>query len=270
MNTIQLNRYLKLLGISECKPSIHSLANILHAHLSKVPFENISKLYRLKKYNQMVIPDLDQYLEEIEKYHVGGTCYTNNYYLNSLLSSLGYEVKLCGADMNRPDVHLVNIVKVEGREFIADVGYAAPFMEPLPIDLSENFSFSYGADTYVINPKDEEGRSRLELYKNGNQRHGYIVKPRPRHISEFEPVILDSFRPSATFMNAILIVRFEKDHSYAIHNKQLIVTNNGSSITKDLSSTEALVDTIYEVFRIPKEITNIALENFSFWGNAWN
>ncbi len=270
MNNIQLNRYLKLLGISESKPSIQSLANILRAHLSKIPFENISKLYRLKNYNQKIIPNLDQYLDEIENYHVGGTCYTNNYYLNLLLSSLGYEVKLCGADMNRPDVHIVNIVKVEGREFIADVGYAAPFMQPLPIDLNENFSLSFGEDTYVIYPKDEEGKSRLELYKNGNQRHGYIVKPKPRNIGEFEPVIFDSFRPSATFMNAILIVRFEKDNSYAIHNKQLIVINNGSPKTKDLNSIGELIDTIYDVFRIPKEITNIALENFSFEGNAWN
>ena len=72
------------------------------------------------------MPGLDQFLADIENYHFGGTCYTNNYFLKLLLSYLGYDVKLCGADMNRPDVHVVNIVRIEGREFIVDVEYAAP------------------------------------------------------------------------------------------------------------------------------------------------
>ncbi len=269
MNKNQLHRYLKLLDVSESKPSIHSLTNIISAHLSKIPFENISKLYRFKNDNQKDIPNIDQFLDGMENYHFGGTCYTNNYFLNQLLTYLGYEVKLCGADMNRPDVHLVSIVKVEGREFIVDVGYAAPFLEPLPIDLHKDFSMLYGEDEYVIKPQDQEGKSRLEMYRNGNLRHGYIVKPEPRQIEEFSPIISDSYRPSATFMNAVLLVRFDIRNSYVIHNKQFIVTHNGSSSTKELRSTGELVDTIYDVFRIPKNVTNMALEGFSFEGDAW-
>ncbi len=31
-------------------------------------------------------------------------------HLNQLLSHLGFDVMLCGADMKNPDVHLINIV----------------------------------------------------------------------------------------------------------------------------------------------------------------
>ncbi len=269
MNEDQFNRYVKLLGITKTKPSIKSLTKIIRAHLSKVPFENISKLYRFKSNNKINIPNIDKFLDGIEKFHFGGTCYTNNYFLNLLLVHLGYEVKLCGADMKNPDVHIVNIVKIKGREFIVDVGYAAPFLEPLPIDLNKPFALQYGDDKYIISPKNEVGKSRLELYKNGKLRHGYIVKPEPRQIKEFSQIIADSFSPSATFMNAVLLVRYDNDFSYIIHNKQFIVMHNGLKTIKELHSISELVQIIYDVFKISHEITSIALDGLSFEGNAW-
>lgn len=44
-----ITRYLKLLGISRRKPSYNALREIIEAQMMNVPFENISKLYYLKK-----------------------------------------------------------------------------------------------------------------------------------------------------------------------------------------------------------------------------
>ncbi|MBT3222726.1 MAG: hypothetical protein HN348_26930, partial [Proteobacteria bacterium] len=57
------------------------------------------------------IPSLDQYLQGLER-GFGGTCYSNNWYLHQLLKLLGYEVMFCGADMEDPDAHAVNVVSV--------------------------------------------------------------------------------------------------------------------------------------------------------------
>src|SRR5665811_331066 len=128
-------KYLVLLGEEEASPSPESLYKIVKAHLIKIPFENISKLY-YKQQGMDSIPNLSKYLDSIENYSFGGTCYSNNFYLYLLLEHLGYDIKLCGADMKNPDVHLISIVKIEEREFIVDGGYAAPFLEPLPSDLA--------------------------------------------------------------------------------------------------------------------------------------
>jgi arylamine N-acetyltransferase len=105
------------------------LCQIIREHLINVPFENISKLL-FKKQRKNYIPDLSTYLEGIEKYNFGGTCYANNYHLYSLLKHLGYEVKLCGADMKKLDVHILSIVMIDHKEYILDCGYAAPFSNP--------------------------------------------------------------------------------------------------------------------------------------------
>ena len=76
-------------------------------------------------------------------------------------------VKLCGADMKNPDVHIVSMIKIGGRDFIVDCGYAAPFTEPLPVDLKENYVITFGDEKYILNPRDDSGRSKLEQYYKG-------------------------------------------------------------------------------------------------------
>lgn len=44
-----LVRYLKLLGLQKKKPCMEALKEIIAAHITKVPFENISKLLSQKE-----------------------------------------------------------------------------------------------------------------------------------------------------------------------------------------------------------------------------
>ena len=144
--------YLGILCLKKSDPTLESLTQIIRAHLSRIPFENISKLYRMKKYSLKAVPDFELYLDGISRYHFGGTCYANNYYLNQLLINLGYEVRLCGADMNNPDVHVINIVTLNDREYLVDVGYAAPFLNPVPLYLDDSYEIVHGADRYMFYP----------------------------------------------------------------------------------------------------------------------
>ncbi|MCD4745412.1 MAG: arylamine N-acetyltransferase [Bacteroidales bacterium] len=198
-------RYLRLLGIQKQRPSFEYLKEIVRIQVSKIPFENISKLFLKKRLNLKHLIDFELYLDGIEKYSFGGTCYSNNFYLNQLLNWLGYDIKLCGADMKNPDVHIVNIVNIENREFLVDTGYAAPFSEPLPLDLLNDYSINMGNYRYILKPQNNNNRPQIELYRNGELIHGYRVNPQARNIGEFRQVIEDSFKESATFMNALLL-----------------------------------------------------------------
>lgn len=119
-------RYLEILGVARRQPSLKALHELLRAHLIRIPFENISKLYYRKRLGLVNIPPIQLYLDGIDQFHFGGTCYSNNYYFHLLLCSLGYEAKLCAADMKTPQVHALNMIRIEGREYLADTGYAAP------------------------------------------------------------------------------------------------------------------------------------------------
>jgi arylamine N-acetyltransferase len=262
-------RYLKLLNLQYEKPGIEYLEKIVRAVMLKVPFENISKLYYLKKYGLVGIPVLTQYLNGIEQHHFGGTCYSNNYYLNGLLVSLGFDAVLCGADMQMPDVHIVNRVKIEGREFIVDAGYAAPFLIPLPADLKTNFEILSGNDKYILHPKDSAGRMKMELFREGILTHGYIMKPEPRTIDNFNKAIKNSFSKDAIFMNSLLAVHFKEDNTIIISNKNIIEMSKQSIIKKPIKDFEELLNEIERIFKIPTSISRIALKNITMHKDAW-
>lgn len=263
-------RYLAVLGVSEREPGLNGLNELTAAHLTRVPFENISKLYYRKHKGLRGLPGLELYLDGIERYNFGGTCYTNNYYLNLLLDYLGYEVTLCGADMANPDVHIVNIVTVGGREYLVDVGYAAPFLKPLPRDLDKTCSVALGRDRFELMPQDEQHRSRIDMYRDNERVHGYTVKPTPRPIQHFEGVIAASFSAGATFMNAILLVRFDVDRSVAICNYELIESKGTDYRIQALDSECELVRTIVDRFAIPREVVEDVLADMDpLSGDAW-
>jgi len=269
-NISLFTEYLNILEVSIKEPSLIALRELIESHLINIPFENISKLYNKKKYALYDIPNFEQYIDGIKKYKFGGTCYSNNYYFNKLLEYLGYNVILCGADMKNPDVHIVSIVKPENQEFIIDVGYAAPFFEPLPRNISSNYQISFGKDKYILFPQDSSGFSQLNFYRNDSLKHSYVVKPHPKSISDFTNVIKDSFSQTSTFMNSILLVIFKKNYFKAIHNFTLIEYSNNNYTKREISNKSKLAQEIETEFGMPSEIAYEALAQIINFIDAWN
>ena len=252
-------KYLSLLGIAEASPSRELLNKIVKAHLIKVPFENISKLL-FKQRGMKNKPDLAEFLEGIEKYNFGGTCYSNNYYLFLLLQHLGFDIKLCGCNMKNSDVHLISIVKIEGNEYIVDGGYAAPFLNPLPTNLSEDYIITLGNEKYIVKPKGENGKTRVEQHYNGKLQHWYTAGTKPRKIEEFSKVIADSYTDNAVFMNAVRITRFTGGGAMVLKNFIFTEINNNETITKKLTRDE-LQDFIEAKFHMPVGLVRHAVNS---------
>jgi len=265
-----LEQFLHLLRIDRRKPCIEALTELVTAFAMRVPFENISKLYYMKLHGLRGLPGLKQYIGGIEHYNFGGTCYCNNYYLHLLLTYLGYDVMLCGADMSDPDVHVVNIVSLDGREFLVDAGYAAPFLKPLPRDLKRDHVITLGCNRYALKPRDRNGNSRLELYRDGKLEHSYTAKPIPRQIEHFAQAIEDSYISTSTFMNALLLVRLYPNRSTVIHNLSLIESEGTDCHKHQLAGRNELPKVIEKHFSIPRAIVSEAVAELGELCDVWN
>jgi len=270
MDPEDVRRYLEVLGVTQHSPSLSGLRQLVLAQLTRVPFENISKLYYRKQFGLLDIPSIDRYLEGIEQYHFGGTCYSNNFYFYCLLAGLGYEARFCSADMATPDVHAVILVTLDGREHLVDAGYAAPFLEPLPRDLKTDYVVELGRDLYVLKPQDGQGRSRLELYRDGALKHGYLAKPEPRRIEDFRRVIAGSFWPEATFLNCILVTRFFPGRSVVIHNLNLIESRGERCEVRHLTDLDETAAAIQEQIGIPRKVVTDAVADLTGMQDAWS
>jgi N-hydroxyarylamine O-acetyltransferase len=259
------DRYLRLLRLPRRPPGLAALTELTSAHLRRIPFENVSKLYHRGDL-EMRLPDLARFLDGVERHHLGGTCYSTNFHLHELLVDLGYRVSLCGADMSAPDVHLVDTVDLAGRTYLVDVGYAAPFRSPLPLDLRRDHEVRWGSERYVLKPRDRAGRSRMDHFRDGRLRHAYEVNPRPRRIEEFAPAIAASFDGGATFMNALLVARFAPRRSLTLRNLTLTEAREGRPVVHRTLGRDDLPRAVERHFGIPEAITRRALEGVALAG----
>lgn len=264
-----LAKYLRLLGVVPRPPGPGLLREVVAAHLERVPFENVSKLYRWQRFGQAGVPDLGLFLEGIEEHGFGGTCYAIGSHLHGLLAALGFDATLCGADMAKPNVHAVVRVRLDGRELLVDAGYAAPFREPLPADVATEHVVSWGRDRYVVSPKDELGRTRVTLHRDGAPKHGYLVNPEPRSISDFAGAVADSFRPEATFRNALLLARFGLRHSVVVSNFSVVTTDASGSSVRRLRDRGELARTIETHFGIAANLLGPVLAGLPALVDPW-
>lgn len=266
----RVSRYLRLLGVEKGGADRELLDQLVRAHATRVPFESISKLHYFRTLGLTEIPDIDLYLEGIEQYSFGGTCYANNAHFCRLLQTLGFEASLCGADMGSgEDVHAAIVVRAGGRDLLIDAGYAAPFLVPIPLNENADVVVRFGRDRYVLSPRDEWSRSRLDLYREGELIHGYLLKPHPRPVVHFDAVVRRSFRAEATFMNAVMLVRYTADASIAIHNLSVVRSTATAFHLERLTDREDLVRAIVSEFGMPESVTREVVAHVPMTGDPY-
>jgi len=187
-----------------------------------------------------------------------------------LLRHLGYDVAMCGADMSKPDVHVVSIARLEGREYLVDVGYGAPFYEPMARDLDDEQEITFGRSRFVLHPQNELGRSRMDHLLDGRIIHGYEVNPAPRGIDHFSEVIRNSYSDAATFMNVVVVERFFADRSIRIHNFDFTEsTRDGAAITH-LVDRDELVGVLEQHCDFPVDIVREAIADIALEADIYS
>lgn len=116
-------------------PGAETLRQLHLAHLSAVPFENLS----IHAGEPIVLSD-DSLFEKIVKRRRGGFCYELNGLFAALLRALGFEVTMLSAAVAKADgvfspdfAHMTLMVTLSDR-WLVDVGFGDSFLEPLRLD----------------------------------------------------------------------------------------------------------------------------------------
>jgi arylamine N-acetyltransferase len=243
-------RYLGLLGFDQPPSGLNGLRQLVHQQVIRVPFENISKLLLIGRERKGRITTLPEYLDGLERYDLGGTCYTANPFFAELLREAGYDADLLGCDMTSANVHTAIRVRVDGNEYHVDVGYGGPFYEPLPLaELPREMK--QGPFRYVLDRGGDE-RLVMNVFRRKERVHGYAVNETPRQFGFFRDIVLDSFRPAATFMTRLRVVRYFDDHAVWLKNNVVNCHRAGGSEQIRLSSMKHLRDFFNGKFLMPR------------------
>jgi len=189
--------------------------------------------------------------------------------LGGLLRDLGYEAHICGCDMETPDVHLVNLVTLDDRDYLVDVGFAAPLRHPMPLDEDHDQTVELGTERWVLRPRNADGRSRFDHFHGDEIIHGYTIKPEPRRLSEFATVVDHSFRPEAPFLSRLRAVRHRPDQSVMVRDATVTAVREGVLRERTLPHRTALRDVLTILLGIPPHMLDEAMNNLTKRSGFW-
>ncbi|MGO9008897.1 MAG: arylamine N-acetyltransferase [Bryobacteraceae bacterium] len=252
----ELHRYLRLLGIrtpiaGPAGSGEAGLNEIVQRHLCRVPFENVSKLLLLGREGAGRVTTLAEFLDGVERYDLGGTCYTANPFLASLLSALRYDADLLGADMSKPNVHTSIRVRLSGVAYHVDVGYGAPFRGAIRLDRLP-WEFEQGCYRFVFGRADAPEAYQASVYSGGQRLHGYIVHPPARDAGFFDNVAIASYRPGMTFTSMLRIIRFFDGHAADLQDTKLSIHRGRKTTSRLLRTMQELREAVAGDLAMPR------------------
>ncbi|MEB3367718.1 arylamine N-acetyltransferase family protein [Saccharopolyspora mangrovi] len=132
VEALDLDAYLARIGQSATPPSAEALAALHEAHVRAIPFENVDPaLGRTPRL------DLASITAKLVRRQRGGYCYEHGLLFAAALERLGYEVSRRAARVqphrNGPRTHMNLVVTADGVEHLADVGFGAGVLRPMPL-----------------------------------------------------------------------------------------------------------------------------------------
>ncbi len=240
-----LDRYLAFVGIDRpAAPSLEALAELQLAHLIAIPFETLSPMA-----DEPVPLDEQALVDKLLSGRRGGYCFEQNLLLAGALTALGYDAQVLGARVvfgadaePRPRTHIAVRVTIDGRPWLADVGFGrTAFRGPFALDDREPQA-SAGAWFRVA---DRDGEliistgGRADGRAAADWEEQYLLDPRPIYRIDCEQLNLwVSTDDRAVVRQQVIALRTLPDGRRAIRRGQLIIDEPGRQIDRPIALDE--------------------------------
>ena len=220
-------------------PDRASLARLQLAHLETVPFENLDIARGIP-----IVTELDAVADKVVRRRRGGYCFELNALFGSLLTSLGYEVRLLAARVarddgtyGRPFAHLtLDVVDPEGGpSLLTDVAFGDGLTAPLPIvadvvrpDRDRRVRLVRDADAWVY--EDDREGTWAPLYT-------FDLVHRSR--TDFDEMNRwQQTSPESRFTQQTICTLLTTDGRVTIAGDRLVVTTDGERDERPLAAGE--------------------------------
>lgn len=134
IDRLDLDAYLKRIGYTAApEADVNTLRGLHRAHAATIPFENLDIVL-----DRTIDLDLGHVQDKLVRDQRGGYCFEHNLLFAAVLERLGYAVTRLAARVQParpgPRTHMLLRVVADGDPWLADVGFGASLLEPLPLE----------------------------------------------------------------------------------------------------------------------------------------
>lgn len=251
IDRLDLDAYLRRIGHrGQLTATGQTLTSLHRAHIGAIPFENLDIVL-----GSGVSVDLSSVQAKLVGRCRGGYCYEHGVLFAAVLERLGYIVDRLlariGADKQRPRPrsHMTLHVQADGQQWLADVGFGAGLLEPLP--WGDTGPRQQGGWTYQLVP---DGLDHWQLHElTGDDWTAlYSFAAEPQHAADVEVAnYFTSTHPSSPFTGQLIVMRKDGDMCRRLVGRQLTITRaDGSTHEQQLTNAE-VTDALHHDFELP-------------------
>lgn len=232
----RLQAYLQRIGYSGAtEPGSDNLRAIHRAHLMSVPFENLDI-----HVGRWIVLDEDRLYHKIVNERRGGFCFEQNGLFSAMLSEMGYDVQRIEAnvrgsdgDYGIPFAHMTLIVTLDGKRWLADVGFGDSFIEPLEIDNPAPQMQRNKAYKIVL---DGDTGYYMEGQENGDFQIEYRFFFQPHDLRDYaDACYYMQTSPKTHFTQKRVCSKATPTGRISLSDLRLITTENGSRTEREIS-----------------------------------
>ena len=264
----QTKKYLERIGLSYPLPLVpETLDALIYAHQCTVPFENIDT--RLL-HCPISLSSQDLYRKIVEERH-GGFCFELNGLFLLLLRSLGFEAYACvsrvaaGFYTLRALTHRASIVRLNGKEYLCDVGLGGP-MAPFAVEISPLPQTKKG-ETYRIADTGDGWKILLRRETAHTEKPVIIFALLPFLAEDFTP-LMDALlgRPDNLFSNH-LVINLRTPEGYKNFRDDTLVWRTGEERKEIRYAPKDIPDMIQDIFGLDYD-TDLLFQNSTVLGSS--
>ena len=221
-------------------PSAALLHRLLQQHLARIPFSSVS--VQLGADMPLALPAL---FERLVSRSRGGYCFEQNALLQAMLEAAGFATCLVlarviyGQDIHPGLTHRLMLVKLDGVDYVVDVGFGAlgPRV-PVPLGGEEQAD---GWRRFRV-AEQRAGEFHLQCWQQGAWFSLYRFERHRYGDSDCELGHFYSHRhPSATFVNHLVVARLLPDRILSLRNRDYRVMTAEGEESAVVATVEALL-----------------------------
>jgi N-hydroxyarylamine O-acetyltransferase len=246
---LDLDAYLERIGWGGASaPTFGTLSGLLHAHMSRIPFENLDVL--LGRPVRLDLPGLQRKLVHAGR---GGYCFEHATLLGAALEALGFEVARHSARVTliaprtaSPRTHMFLTVRLAEGTFVVDPGFGT--LAPLvPVPLVEGALAQAGRESHWMS---RDGPWWLLRARDGDRIvDAWASTLEEDHAIDFEMANhYTATHPGSAFVNRITLRALTGDGRVTVMNRDVTLWLAGEPLSTQLADRAALRALLSECF----------------------
>jgi N-hydroxyarylamine O-acetyltransferase len=261
----QISAYFARIGAGEAGSSLGALNEIHRAHRLAIPFENLDiplgagiDLGSERLFNKLVTG------------RRGGYCFEQNALFLGMLQALGFEARPLLArvwlrtapdDPVPPRTHTLNLVQVDGADYIADAGFGGSYAPPLPLVADEVAASPDGARHRLVRHRQHGWMLQRDAGAGWERQYSFTTEP--AYPADLE--VANHFtatRPDTRFTRHRIISRVLPDGTASLVDRQLTISHSGSSDSVEVAGPDEYRQILAELFGLEltrEEVSALAL-----------